>query len=94
MNELDPALEALAAGRVTVGSRPIAEVDVSAMLGEECDAMSRVSPKRRREFATGRVLLRSLLGEPVVVPNAPNPPAHGPAGGAARWDRTQRGGRS
>lgn len=37
------------------------------MHGSEADAVARAVPKRRREFATGRVLLRQLLGSDVAI---------------------------
>jgi len=67
VSELDDALRALARGRVTVGARAIDEHDVGALFPEELAHVARAVPKRRNEFATGRVLLRSLLGHHVAI---------------------------
>jgi len=67
VRELDDALRALARDRVTVGARAIDEHDVDALFPEELAHVARAVPKRRNEFATGRVLLRSLLGRDVAI---------------------------
>jgi 4'-phosphopantetheinyl transferase EntD len=63
VDELGDALRLLARGRVTVGARAVDEGDIDALFPEELAHIARAVPKRRREFASGRVLLRSLLGE-------------------------------
>jgi 4'-phosphopantetheinyl transferase EntD len=65
---LDAALATLAPAEVVTGSRVIAEHDVDALFAVERDAVARAVPSRRAEFASGRALLRALLGDHVAIP--------------------------
>jgi len=56
------ALAALAPAGVRTGVRRIDPADVDLLAPIERAAVARAVAKRRREFATGRVLLRELLG--------------------------------
>jgi len=67
MTELDGALRALAPATVRTGSRSIGAADVAQLAPEEQAAVKRAVAKRQREFATGRVLLRQLLGRPEAI---------------------------
>jgi 4'-phosphopantetheinyl transferase EntD len=62
MRELDQALRALAPPTVRIGSRCIDPSDVARLEPVELAAVEQAVAKRRNEFATGRVLLRQLLG--------------------------------
>ncbi len=68
MTELDEALRALAPATVRTGSRCIDDADLGQLTPSEQAAVQRAVAKRRREFATGRVLLRELLGRPDAIP--------------------------
>ncbi|CAB4586451.1 MAG: 4'-phosphopantetheinyl transferase [Actinomycetes bacterium] len=77
--ELAAALGALAPGGVRVGARAIRADDEAALHPVEAAIVASAVAKRRREFATGRALLRSLLATdaPVTVltSRAPSLPA-------------------
>src|SRR5436853_2141029 len=62
MTALDGALSLLAPPTVRTGVRRIDPADVDRLAPIERVAVGRAVDKRRREFATGRVLLRELLG--------------------------------
>ena len=61
------ALATLAPSGVRTGCRAITAADVGALLPVEAAAVARAVPQRRHEFATGRVLLRELIGAPVPI---------------------------
>jgi 4'-phosphopantetheinyl transferase EntD len=90
MTELDAALRALAPTTVRTGSRCIDPADISRLAPVEQAAIERAVAKRRREFASGRVLLRELIGrpDPIAVDErrAPTLPA-GFCGSLAHDDR-------
>jgi 4'-phosphopantetheinyl transferase EntD len=65
---LDAALHAVAPAGVRVGWRTISDHDVSLLHPVEAVSVERAVPKRRREFATGRVLLRDLIGTSAAIP--------------------------
>jgi 4'-phosphopantetheinyl transferase EntD len=90
MTELDGALRALAPASVRTGSRCIDAADVARLAPSEQAAVERAVAKRRREFATGRVLLRELLGRPdAIAVDARRAPAWPPGfcGSLAHDDR-------
>jgi 4'-phosphopantetheinyl transferase EntD len=60
--QLPPGLRELLPTYVAVGVMQVAELADSLPAGEAA-LIERAVPKRRREFATGRVLARALLGE-------------------------------
>ena len=62
MTAIEDALVALAPPGVRTGVRRIDPADVDRLAPIERVAVERAVDKRRREFATGRVLLRELLG--------------------------------
>jgi 4'-phosphopantetheinyl transferase EntD len=62
IRRIDEALRLLAGGRVMIGARAVDEHDIDLLLPAELAHVARAVPKRRREFATGRALLRALLG--------------------------------
>lgn len=86
---LDAALHAIAPAGVRVGWRVISDHDVVSLHGVEAASIARAVPKRRREFATGRALLRELIGTsepiPVGVDRAPVLP-HGVVASLAHDD--------
>jgi 4'-phosphopantetheinyl transferase EntD len=92
VNEIDRALRALTdrvladrarrpgAGTVSVGARPIDAGDIEHLHPAERRAIARAVPKRQREFATGRALLRKLLDRDVAIPVAPDRSPRWPSG--------------
>jgi 4'-phosphopantetheinyl transferase EntD len=68
-SELDAALASLAPEGVRTGSRRIDPADVDLLHPIERSLVAQAVPRRRAEFATGRVLLRQLIGttEPILV---------------------------
>jgi enterobactin synthetase component D len=62
VNGIDEALRALAPPTVRIGSRCIDPADLARLEPVERAAVERAVAKRRNEFATGRVLLRELIG--------------------------------
>lgn len=64
---LGAALDGLAPPSVRTGARRIDSSDLDGLLPVERDALGAAGPRRRLEFATGRALLRSLIGEPVAI---------------------------
>lgn len=64
------ALQAIAPTGVRVGARDIGADDEAALLPAERVAVRAAIPRRRAEFATGRVLLRELLGTSLAIPVA------------------------
>ncbi len=77
--ELGEALRRLAPVDVSVGVRRIDHRDLAEMFDVERSAVERAVPRRQNEFASGRVLLRGLLGTdspiPVRADRAPMLPA-------------------
>jgi 4'-phosphopantetheinyl transferase EntD len=69
---IDAALRSIAPDHVLTGSRRISDDDVLLLLAEEAAAVARAVPRRKREFATGRVLLRSLIGITSAIPIGPD----------------------
>lgn len=65
---VDAALRSLAPPGVRTGFRTIDERDVQRLHPVEAIAVERAVARRRHEFATGRVLLRELLGIDVAIP--------------------------
>ena len=78
--EVAAALAALAPRGVLTGVAAIDERDVEAMFPEEAAAVAGAVPSRRREFASGRVLLRSLIGQSVPIGVAPDRAPRWPVG--------------
>jgi len=70
--EVDAALRSLAPTGVRVGSRVIDGRDDGRLFPIEAGAVERAVARRRREFASGRVLLRQLLGGEIPIPVRPN----------------------
>ena len=66
------ALRTLAPDGVRVGVRRITADDVGALWEVEAAHVRQAVPRRQHEFATGRVLLRELIGRPVAIPPAAN----------------------
>ncbi len=66
-DEVSAALRAIAPDGVVVGARSIDVVDLDALHAAEASVVASAVPKRRREFATGRALLRLLLGADVTI---------------------------
>jgi len=62
VSDLDRALRSLAPVAVRTGSRRIDPSDVALLEPIELAAVERSVAKRRNEFATGRALLRELIG--------------------------------
>jgi 4'-phosphopantetheinyl transferase EntD len=61
------ALAALAPPGVRTGVRRITDADLEGLRGVERQAVAAARPRRRREFASGRALLRSLLGVDAAI---------------------------
>ena len=82
-------LAALAPAGVRTGSRLITPDDAATLHAVEAAAVERAVDVRRREFATGRALLRSLLGTDVAIPVGPSRAPVLPAGvvGSLAHDR-------
>jgi 4'-phosphopantetheinyl transferase EntD len=68
--ELELGLRLLAIPQVRVGCRRISDLDIGALHEVEAAHVERAVARRRREFATGRELLRSLLGDDLPIPVA------------------------
>jgi 4'-phosphopantetheinyl transferase EntD len=69
---VDAALRSLAPAGVRTGVRLIDERDIPRLYPVEAAAVARAVDRRRREFATGRALLRQLLGGDVPIPARPD----------------------
>ncbi|MEO5899478.1 MAG: 4-phosphopantetheinyl transferase [Ilumatobacteraceae bacterium] len=76
---LHAALRRIAPPAVIVGVRRIHARDLDGMLPDEAAAVAAAVPKRRREFASGRALLRELIGDDgairALASRAPSLPA-------------------
>lgn len=74
IGDVERALRRLAGGAsghaasITVGARAIDRDDIGSLHPVELEAVARAVPKRQREFATGRALLRELLGTTEAIP--------------------------
>lgn len=66
-DQVEIALAGLASARVRTGCRPITVADIAALHPAEATAVERAVAQRRAEFATGRALLRELLGRDVTI---------------------------
>jgi 4'-phosphopantetheinyl transferase EntD len=66
------ALESLAPPGVVTGARAIDGRDVARLFPQEAAAVERAVDRRRQEFASGRALLRELLGRDVPIPVRPD----------------------
>lgn len=67
-SEVGAALTALAPPYVRVGARPIDPIDRAALVRPERDWLGSAADFRIDEFASGRTLLRSLLGRNIPIP--------------------------
>jgi len=67
IDEFDAMLDALAAERVRIGWRPIDGQYVPTLTAAEASIVARAVPRRQAEFATGRSLLRALIGGDVEI---------------------------
>ncbi len=65
-------LAALAGDGVRIAWRHIDARDISALTAPEAALVARAVPRRRAEFATGRLLLRTLLDDDVEILRAPS----------------------
>ena len=68
--EIDAALRALATADIRVGSRRITARDVADLRPTEAMHVRHAVGRRRQEFATGRALLRELMGSERDIPVA------------------------
>jgi 4'-phosphopantetheinyl transferase EntD len=78
--ELADALRGVAPERVRTGARAISTDDLAELTDTERTCVRRAVPRRQHEFATGRALLRELLGQAVAIPVAPDRSPVLPAG--------------
>ena len=69
---VEAALRSLAPSGVRTGARWIDKRDVARLHPVEAAAVERAVERRRREFASGRALLRQLLGRDVPIPVRPD----------------------
>jgi len=65
--EFDTMIAALADDRVGIVWRPVDETLVPTLTEAERSIVARAVPKRQAEFATGRTLLRSAIGDDVEI---------------------------
>lgn len=77
---VDEALRSLAPRWVSTGSRTIDIADLHQLWPKEREAVARAVPKRQAEFATGRALLRQLIGDNVEICVRPDRRPEFPAG--------------
>ena len=80
LHDIAKALSKLAGPGIRAGARRIDPGDLSGLHPVELARISRAVPSRRHEFATGRQLLRSLIGEDVAIPVGPSREPLLPAG--------------
>ncbi len=78
--EVDRVLQLLAPRGVITGCRPIDARDAALLFPIEIAAVERAVSRRRSEFATGRALLRQLIGRDVAIPVGANRAPQLPAG--------------
>lgn len=89
-DEVAAALAGIAPAGVRVGCRRVTAADVASLHPAEAATVERAVAKRRDEFATGRALLRDLLGRDVtIVPRADRRPdlPQGTVGSLAHTER-------
>jgi 4'-phosphopantetheinyl transferase EntD len=70
--EIDAALRALATAGIRVGWRRITAYDLADLRPVEARHVRHAVERRRQEFATGRALLRELIGNEADIPVAAN----------------------
>lgn len=89
VNEIDEALRRLAGPDVEVGARQISAADVAGLSASEYLSVARSVPLRQREFASGRALLREVIGFGGSIPVRENRSPQLPAGivGSLAHDR-------
>ena len=80
IDDLLAALQELAPHGVATGARIIDAVDLATLLPAERAAIANSVAVRQREFATGRALLRDLIGSPLEIPVGPTRTPILPAG--------------
>ena len=80
VERVDVALQSLAPPWVRTGVRAIDPADESSLWPAERTAVARAGTVRRVEFATGRALLRSLIGHDTEIPVGPDRRPHLPEG--------------
>ena len=78
--ELEAALAAVTPTNVRAGWRLINADDLETMHAEERAHVAHAVDQRQREYASGRALLRALIGRPVPIPSRPDRTAVLPAG--------------
>lgn len=89
ISEAAVALAALAPPGVRTGVRAIGDADLASLHDSEHRAIGRAVEVRRREFATGRALLRALIGADCAIPVRPDRAPQLPSGtvGSLAHDR-------
>ena len=80
LSSIGRALAALAPTGVRTGARWIDDADLAALHRVEREAIARAVSSRQHEFASGRALLRSLLGRDEAIPVGPTRAPTLPAG--------------
>ncbi len=70
--ELEAALASVTPRNVRVGWRAIHEDDLVSMHAAERAHVAHAIDQRQREYASGRALLRALIGRPVSIPSLPD----------------------
>lgn len=87
--ELEVVLAALAPPGIVTGARLITPDDLGGLRVEERAAVANAVPLRQHEFASGRALLRELLGTAAAIPIGPTRAPLLPAGvvGSLAHDR-------
>jgi 4'-phosphopantetheinyl transferase EntD len=70
LEQIEAVLRELAPPSVVSAARLVTDDDERELYPAERDAIRRAVPSRRRQFATGRALLRQLLGHRVSIPVA------------------------
>jgi 4'-phosphopantetheinyl transferase EntD len=70
--ELEAALAAVTPPNVRVGWRAINAADLESMHAAERAHVAHAVGQRQREYASGRALLRTLIGRPVPIPSRPD----------------------
>ncbi len=79
-HQVDAMVAALAVDHVRIGWRPIDEAHMTSLTAAEAATVDRAVPRRQAEFATGRCLLRTLIGGDVEILRAPSGAPVLPAG--------------
>ena len=89
LDQLARALATLAAPGVVTGARLITATDVQLLHDLEHAKVAHAVPRRQYEFASGRALLRGLLGTADTIPVGPSRAPHLPLGvvGSLAHDR-------